>query len=74
MFSSLVEKTGKVDQRPVFKVNNMKEKTKKDIDEGIEDLQKGVRGGVKAVQKGARDVGDAVDKEVKKMQKRMEKS
>jgi len=73
VFANSVEKTGTIDQCPVFKVNNMKEKTKKDIDEGIKDFQKGVRGGVKAVQKGARDVGDAVDKGVKKVQRKLEK-
>jgi hypothetical protein len=49
----------------------MKEKTKRDIDKGIADVQKGVRSGIKDVQKGARDVGTAIDKEVKKVQKKM---
>ncbi len=52
----------------------MKEKTKKDIDEGIKDLQTGVRTGVKDVQKAARGVGGAIDKEVKKAQKEMKSS
>jgi len=55
----------------VFKVNDMKEKTKKEIDKGIADVQKGVRSGVKDIQKGARDVGEAIDKEVKKVQKKL---
>jgi hypothetical protein len=74
MVPRYLEMTGTVYQIPVFKVNNMKEKTKKDIDKGIEDFQKGVRGGVKDIQKGARDVGKAIDTEVKKVQRKLRKS
>lgn len=66
--------TGSADQRPILRVIDMKQKTKKDIDKGIKDLQTGVRTGVKDVQKAARDVGGAIDKEVKKAQKKMKES
>jgi hypothetical protein len=77
--------TGSADQRPIFKVIDMKEKTKNDIDGGIKDVQKGVRTGIKDVQKGvrtgikdvqkaARDVGGAIDKGVKKADKKIKKS